>query len=314
MERFKLSARDVAFVGVFAALSAIVAEVVPGIPIVGYSGASIKFDASLAPIYGLVIGPYLGFLAGFIGGVVVADNWFSVLTSFCTATSALVAGLLTQKNFRSGGHSIRGWVVAATVLGLLILGWYATWVGQGAPLYPVLHFLGLAIILASRGWLATGFGEDSEKQEKGWTLNSNYIFYGTLIAAFGYVVRLIASLGNLVWNSLSFVWDSFPYLSILLYFVGIVTALYGLFGGRKFVVAVGLASYCGIIADHMLGNLIFIGTMGILVPKFPNPSGLFMMILPISAVERFVLTTIATLIGVSLVFALRRAGFFPRRL
>jgi len=314
MKWFRLSARDVAFVGVFAALSAIVCEVVPGIPIVGYSGASIKFDASLAPIYGLVIGPYLGFLAGLIGGVVVANNWFSVFTSFCTATSALVAGLLTQKNYRSGDHSIRGWIVAAAVLGLLILAWYATWVGQGAPFYPVLHFLGLAIILAARGWLATGFGEDSEKQEEGWTLNPDYVLSGTLIVASGYLVRLISSLGNLVWDSLAYLWDSLPYVSILLYFVGIITALYGIFGGRKFVVAVGLASYCGIIADHMLGNLIFIGAMGILVPKFPDPSGLFMTVLPISAVERFVLTIIATLIGVSLVFALRRAGFFPRRL
>jgi len=314
MKWFRLSARDVAFVAVFAALSAIVVEVVPGIPIVGYSNASIKFDASLAPIYGLVIGPYLGFLAGLIGGLVVANNWFSVLTSFCTATSALVAGLLTQKNYRSGVHSIRGWVVAATVLGLLILGWYATWVGQGALFYPVLHFLGLAIILAARGWLATGFEEGFEKQEKGWTWNPNYVFSGTLIVASGYLVRLIASLGNLVWDSLAYVWGFLPYVSIFLYFLGIITALYGIFGGRKFVVSVGLASYCGIIADHMLGNLIFIGTMGILVPKFPNVSGLFMTILPISAVERLTLTTIATLIGVSLVFALRRAGFFPRRL
>jgi len=314
MNWFKLSARDVAFVAVFAALSAIVCEVVPGIPIVGYSGASIKFDASLAPIYGLVIGPYLGFLAGFIGGVVVADNWFSVFTSFCTATSALVAGLLTQKNYRSGGHGIKGWVVATAVLGLLILAWYATWVGQGAPFYPVLHFLGLATILTTRGWLATGFEKGFEKGEKGWTLDPNYVFSGTLIAASGYLVRLIASLGNLVWDSLAYVWDFLPYVSILLYFLGTVTALYGLFGGRKFVVAVSLACYCGIIADHMLGNLIFIAAMGILVPKFPDPSGLFMTVLPISAVERFVLTTIATLIGVSLVFALRRAGFFPRRL
>jgi len=314
MNWFKLSARDVAFVAVFAALSAIVCEVVPGIPIVGYSGASIKFDASLAPIYGLVIGPYLGFLAGFIGGVVVADNWFSVFTSFCTATSALVAGLLTQKNYRSGDHSIKGWVVATAVLGLLILAWYATSVGQGAPFYPVLHFLGLATILTTRGWLATSFEKGFEKQEKDWTLNQDYVFSGTLIVAFGYLVRLIAPLGNMVWDSLAYVWDFLPYVSILLYFLGIITALYGLFGGRKFVVAVSLACYCGIIADHMLGNLIFIAAMGILVPKFPDPSGLFMTVLPISAVERFVLTTIATLIGVSLVFALRRAGFFPRRL
>lgn len=307
MKWFRLSARDVAFVGVFAALSYIVCEFVPGIPIIGYSGANIKFDASLAPIYGLVMGPYLGFLAGLIGGMVAANSLLSVYTSFCTATSALVAGLLTQKNYRSGGHSIRGWVVAAIVLSLLILGWYATWVGQGAPFYPVLHFLGLAIILVTRSGLATGFGEAFEKQEKRWILDPNYVFSGTLIAAFGFLIRLIASLGNLVWNSLAYIWDFLPYVSIFFYFLGIITALYGVFGGRKFVVTVCLACYCGIIADHMLGNLIFISVIGI-------PPEVFMMVLPVSAVERIVLTIIASLIGVSLVFALRRGGFFPRRL
>ena len=66
-------------------------------------------------------------------------------------------------------------------------------------------------------------------------MNPNYVFSGTLIAASGYLVRLIASLGNLVWDSLAYVWDFIPYLSILLYLLGIITALYGIFGGRKWI-------------------------------------------------------------------------------
>jgi hypothetical protein len=298
MSWFKLSSRDVAFVAVFAALSAIVCRIVPGIPIVGVSDSSIQFDAALAPIYGLVVGPYLGFLAGLLGGIVVASSWLSVFTSFCTAISALVAGLLTQKNFRSSGHSIRGWVVASAVLGLLILGWYATPIGQEASLYPVLHFLGIAIILVFRGWVAASFEKGDEKKEKSWVSKPNYLLSGILIAVLGFVISK---------SYFVEIWEYLPYVSILLYFLSVITILYGLFGGRSFMGAVFFACYCGIIADHMLGSLIYREIYGI-------PPEVFTSILPIAAIERFVFTTIATLIGVALVLTLRRAGFFPRRL
>lgn len=66
-------------------------------------------------------------------------------------------------------------------------------------------------------------------------MNPNYVFSGTLIAAFGYLVRLTASLGNLVWDSFSYVWDFLPDVSVLLYILGIITALYGIFGRRKWM-------------------------------------------------------------------------------
>lgn len=113
--KIKLSARDVAFVAIFAALSAVVIEVFPGIPIVGVSGSSIKFDAVLAPIYGLIIGPYLGFLAALIGGLITAGSPFSILTSFSPAVSAMVAGFLTQKNLGSNESRIKGWMLASLV-------------------------------------------------------------------------------------------------------------------------------------------------------------------------------------------------------
>jgi len=67
MNWFKLSTRDIASVAVFAALSVVIIKVIPGFPIVGLSDSQIKFDAAIAPIYGLIMGPYLGFLAAFIG-------------------------------------------------------------------------------------------------------------------------------------------------------------------------------------------------------------------------------------------------------
>ena len=250
-----LSTRDIAFTAVFAALSVVIIMFIPGIPIVGMSGARITLDAAIAPIYGLVIGPYLGALAAFLGGIIVAGykGWhlFSVLTSFCPAVSALIAGTLTSK--REG--PVRGWILSAVTLLILIAGWYGTGIGRGAPLYPVLHIAGLALILLLRGWASDLF-------ESG-----------------------------VSW---------------------------------KLTFAVAAASYAGIIADHMLGNLIFITGIGWFIPLkvvegwlsglgLPSVSALFMYMLPVSTVERLAMTAVATLFGVALITALRASGLMPRR-
>ena len=248
-----LSAREIALTAVFAALSVVIIMFVPGIPIVGMSGARITLDAAIAPIYGLIIGPYLGALAAFLGGIIVAGykGWhlFPILTSFCPAVSALVAGTLTSR--RQG--PLRGWIISALPLIILIAGWYCTAIGRGAPLYPVLHLAALCIILLLRGWASDLF------------------------------------------NS----------------------------GGWRLTLSVAASSYAGIIADHMLGNLIFIAGIGWFIPLkvvegwlsgmgLPSVSALFMYMLPVSAVERLTMTAIATVFGVALITALRASGLMPR--
>jgi len=248
-----LSAREIALTAVFAALSVVIIMFVPGIPIVGMSGARITLDAAIAPIYGLIIGPYLGALAAFLGGIIVAGykGWhlFPILTSFCPAVSALVAGTLTSR--RQG--PLRGWIISALTLIILIAGWYCTAIGRGAPLYPVLHLAALCIILLLRGWASDLF------------------------------------------NS----------------------------GGWRLTLSVAASSYAGIIADHMLGNLIFIAGIGWFIPLkvvegwlsgmgLPSVSALFMYMLPVSAVERLTMTAIATVFGVALITALRASGLMPR--
>jgi len=316
MGRPRLSTRDVALVAVFAALSVVVCKVVPGIPIVGVPDASIKFDAALAPIYGLILGPYLGFLAALIGGFVAAGSVFSILTSFCTAVSALVAGLLTRERYSVRKHNVNGWVLAAVILGVLILGWYATWVGQRAPSYPILHFAGLLAILVSRGRIAKSF-QEGDMSLRGWRVRPYPTFGGILIVVSAYMFsRPYLSQIELL-----------PFLSLPLYLLGGIMILYGVFGGGRggFVFAVCLASYVGVIADHMLGNLIFISVVDVLIPLeviekyFLKPHGLpdipslFMYMIPVSAVERLLLTVIATLFGIGLVLTLRRAGLLPQQ-
>lgn len=308
MIKLKLSARDVAFIGVFAALSVVVIRVIPGFPIIGLSESQIKFDAAIAPIYGLILGPYLGSLAAFIGGIVLANSWFSVLTSFAPAVSALVAGLLTQKSYTSTSRRFPGWAAAAIILGLLILGWYATWVGQNALLYPLLHFSALLTILVFRGHIAKAF-KNSEETRKGWSFKPNYILLGIVVIVLAYILPK---------PYLSEI-EALSYLSLPLYFLAGALILHGIFGGEEgkvnFVASVAVSTYAGIIADHMVGNLAYISLIGIVFPPelLPNTPALFMSILPVSVVERLIFTAIATVFGVGLVLALRRAGLFPRK-
>jgi uncharacterized membrane protein len=316
MSEYRLSTRDVAFVAVFAALSFIVCKFVPGIPIIGGQG-QIKFDAAMAPIYGLVIGPYLGFLAALFGGFIAANSWFSIFTSFCTAISAMVVGLLTQKNYSSRSHSVRGWVVAAIILAVLIIGWYMTWVGQRVLFYPIPHLAGLVAILATGEWISKSFKDGREGKERKWFVRPYFILGGISIAVLSFIIS--RPFFDETW--------SVSAVSLPLYFLSGIVILYGLFGGGKgkFVATVGLASYCGLMADHMLGNFIYIASVGVFIPydviestlsalNLPDFPSLFMYVLPISVVERIALTAIATMFGVGLVYALYKAGLFHRKL
>ncbi|MDH5482133.1 MAG: ECF transporter S component [Candidatus Bathyarchaeota archaeon] len=314
---FRLSAQDVAFVAIFATLSAVVIEFFPGIPIVGVSGSNIKFDAVLAPIYGLVIGPYLGFLAALIGGLVTAGSPFTILTSFSPAVSALVAGLLTQKNSNNNGNKTKGWMLASLILGLLILGWYLTGVGQRAPFYPILHIAGFALILATRERAANAFKEGKVEGKK-WQVKSLPLLVGIIILVVAYMLTRSYSSDVLI----------LPYLSLPAFLVGGMVIIYSLFGIGKntFVLAVSLASYCGIIADHMLGNLIFINVIDIFISLstieeyflaplgLPDVPALFMYMIPVSTIERILFTIVATILGVGLILALRRANLLTRKL
>jgi uncharacterized membrane protein len=302
----KFSSRDVAFVAIFTAFSVIVIRLLPGIPIVGVSDARITFDAALAPIYGMIIGPYLGFASALFGGLITAGSVFNIFTSFSPAVSALIAGFLTQKEV-FGRSRVRGWMVAALVLGLLILGWYATDIGRQAPFYPVLHLAGLVLIIGSRGWTAKIFRQGQTDGESRRAKTAYFLGGITLmIVAFIFTNPYVADVSIL------------SYFPLPMFLIGGIIIVYSLFGAGKssFVLAVSLASYCGIIADHMLGNLAFINSINLFVPlsEIPSIPALFMSLIPVSTVERLLLTVIGTTLGVGLILALRRTNLFPRKL
>jgi hypothetical protein len=73
---------------------------------------------------------------------------------------------------------------------------------------------------------------------------------------------------------------------------------------KKVTIGVALASFSSTMAGHMAGNLLSMA----MFPGVYNAIS-FMTILPISAVERLVITLISTVIGVPLIFTIR--AVFP---
>ena len=61
-----LDSRKIALTSVFAALYYLM-SFLPGVPAIGVSGVKIQIEACMASVYGLILGPYLGALATFVG-------------------------------------------------------------------------------------------------------------------------------------------------------------------------------------------------------------------------------------------------------
>jgi len=317
----RISAREIALAAIFAALSWVVSEFVPGIPIIGASGSRISFDAALAPIYGIIIGPYLGFLAALIGGLAAAGSPFTILTSFCTGISAFVAGMLAVSQ-TNDGKRFRGWIFSAVAIALLLAGWYSTEIGRIAPFYPIPHILGLLIVLFARGWIAKTIEEEGTEKTVSVSrrFNSRIFAWGIICLIVGIVcyfaymdlVEIAGTLRALIILS---------FLAYAMLITGAFSLIYGVFSWIRpgFVAAVALACYCGIIADHMLGNLIFLSMIDVVAPGLTGaPSdviaGIFMTVLPISVVERTLFTAIATTIAIALLPTLRKAGIIYRKI
>ncbi len=104
----RLSAKDVAMVAVFAALY-VALSLLPGLPTPGDPTGQIKIEieASLAPLYGIVLGPYLGALAAFLGTLIAwmlppsAGSIFGVPALFCPAIDALAVGLMLKGRWKA---------------------------------------------------------------------------------------------------------------------------------------------------------------------------------------------------------------------
>lgn len=109
----------IAIIAIFAALYFIL-SLLPGIPVVGFPAIKIQLEASIASIYGVLLGPYLGAFAAFLGALIAtlygSITPFSLIFIFNPAANALTSGFLAQ----------RKWSYAFTIFALTILGFWLT--------------------------------------------------------------------------------------------------------------------------------------------------------------------------------------------
>jgi len=264
----KFSTKQVALVSVFAALIVAVSRL-PGIPImIGTQSGTIEFTVFLYPIAGMLLGPFVGALAALVGNVVafLIPKWsvFGLLTIPSGALSALVAGFLTRRDERFG------WKAAALVLGILVGMWYVpipnpqrAYVGLEAPYYPIpLHIPALALILIFRHKIAD-FAKSSTRR---------IMTLGVGLAAY------IGIITDHMWGNLMFANLFFPYYYDLRGFRDWIQTITGM----KWLIGMG-----GMPSQQTILN---------------NYSGIgdyFMIMLPVSVVERFIFTAIAIVIGVA---------------
>jgi len=238
----RLKSKDLALISILAALYVIIAAL-PGIPIIGGKGR-IDLAASIAPVFGILLGPWKGGLTALVGVLLAwllppgAPSLHSAVFIPAPVLSSLTTGFLTIRELKR----LPSWIFASCILGVLIICWYLTWVGRSAPLYPIPHLVALFITIVLGKWLSGSIGE-------------------------GYGSRVIVK--------------------------------------RSLVVPI--VSYCGLMADHMYGNLAFITFAGLFMPlkAIPSLPIIFMSVLPISVIERLLMTLIASIIGVPLIIAYR---------
>lgn len=112
----ELSSRNIALVAIFAALYYVLSLISPYIPAIGLPDLVIRLEALMASVFGLVLGPYLGALAAFLGQFItwvlppVGMSPLEAPFLLAAPINALVVGLIFY----------RKWKWAFALFGLLI--------------------------------------------------------------------------------------------------------------------------------------------------------------------------------------------------
>ena len=260
----KLTPKDVALVSVFAALLVIISRL-PGIPIVGGEG-KIEFTIIISPIIGIVLGPWLGGLAVFIGNSI---GWLIPKTTFMGflylptgPVAAIVSGALARNG------KVANWKLSAALIGILNGLWYLTPQGQEIQeplllIYPFLHWAAFVLVILFREKVSVFFHSGIKQK----------ITFGTALCCFSGIMANHMT-GNLIFTS-----------------------------------SVGWFTSLKAIKDAVKAFGFWWLKSGLANPEDIGPLGaLFAFYLPITVVERLLLTVIATYIGIGIIFALRRSG------
>ncbi len=149
--RFK--SRYLALIISFAALYAVL-SLVPLSPIIGAVGAFITLASFMAPLIGIILGPYLGTVAvsigGFLGWSIMQTGAFSFISFLPGSTAALASGLLNSGK--------RVYVLILYSALFLLLAFYPTigpvWL---FPVYVWFQLIGLIILTSPLTHTAVAF-------------------------------------------------------------------------------------------------------------------------------------------------------------
>ena len=104
----KLSAKNVALTAIFAALYYVLSLITPYIPAVAIPEIKISLEALIASVYGLILGPYLGALAAFVGAFVAwtlppgSMSPYGMPFLLSPPLNALVTGLIFYRKWKIG--------------------------------------------------------------------------------------------------------------------------------------------------------------------------------------------------------------------
>ncbi|MCW4006442.1 MAG: hypothetical protein NWF04_07605 [Candidatus Bathyarchaeota archaeon] len=97
----KITTRQIAMVTVFASLYAVL-RVIPTVPMIGVEGASFSVADVLAPIYGIILGPYVGGLSVIVGtfiGMSVKTPFFLGLDFLPALVNTVALGFLVRRKW-----------------------------------------------------------------------------------------------------------------------------------------------------------------------------------------------------------------------
>lgn len=165
----------ISIVALFAALY-VVFSLLPGIPVIGLPEMKIELEASIASIFGIVLGPYLGALAALIGTIVAffappGFSLFSAIFIFNSALNAIITGLIFKNK----------WKIAFILFAIIIIAffftpvsipinenWYIALAATFDKIIALLLIIPSAILLRTRGI-------SIEKTELK-TLSKNFLF------------------------------------------------------------------------------------------------------------------------------------------
>lgn len=167
----RIETKKITLVATLAAVYA-VGSYLPGFPVAFVPGSRIDVTRSLEMGYGIVLGPVFGPLTAFLGAIVGKLTTGGGVGLFFTPL-ALVSAFMAAALSRRDIFRVRGWVIAAAISFVLIAGWYGTKTGRAATFYPILHIIGLGIILVLRGKITDYLqSEDRSKLSMGVALCS----------------------------------------------------------------------------------------------------------------------------------------------